>query len=416
MSKVDKKRILEQLNKIEAITFQNAIAMESPTLEMDLSVLVFEATYYKYSKIELHKEKTLQLLSRLVDVFPQQEYSNGFLEGFEGVFWVVDYLEKCEIIDNSNLLDELLPHLIQSLRFDLQYNNFDVFHGSINKLHFIITSNKFPDILVIELVNEFLDRLYENRIENEIGIYWYDVLAGEKGLIENVYVNLGIPHGMPGLLLFLIKLKEKKFQHDKIDVLVEGILKVIFNSKNINYQDSYFPGTIAPVDIGKEFHESSRLAYCYGDLGVVFAVLYASKILDKPELKEEVGMVIESLKTRLVTNSSIDVFEDYLFLDTAFCHGLSGVVYMFSKINKLLNNEEFEKRTEYWIKELLHNLEIQLTVTTSIYYPDYKQPTEEREKYTIYEQSILGGYSGTGLVLLSLLYEKFDWSDFFMLY
>lgn len=407
------------LNKIEAILFEKAIKMDNPTLEMDLSVLIFEATYYRYSKKEKYKEKALLLFNHFKKVFTNIEYHNGFLEGFEGIFWMVDYLKKSNIIEDDSLLDDLVPYFIESLEIDLEHNNFDVYHGSINKLNHIINSNKFSLESKENFVNIFLDNLYKTKTENEIGVFWYgEVYDDQKGIMKKIEgVNLGIPHGLPGLLIFLVRLKELNFKHSKLELLIQGILKTILNSKNKIIQDSHFPDELYILNYGKEFYRSSRLAYCYGDLGIAYAVLYTSKILGKPELKTEIIATIEVLKNRLVTNSSIDVYEDYFFLDTAFCHGLSGIVYMFSKINELLDDKEFKKRTAYWTSELLHNLEIQLAITPPVYYPDYKQPTDEKEeKYTVDEQSILAGYSGTGLVLLSLFYNKYDWSDFFMLY
>lgn len=406
------------INKIEAILFQKAIKMNAPSLEMDLSVLVFQATYYRYSKIEEYKEKAQLLLKRFIKNFSNIDYKSGFLEGFPGVIWVVNYLKKCNIIEDNSLLDHLYPHLIQSLEIDLKYNYFESFHGSINKLYFIINSNKFREIQVKSLIDEFIDTLYTNRIENKERIYWFDPVIGENDeFTTDRYINLGIPHGLPGVLIFLVKLKDMEIQHEKLDILIQGILKTIFDSKNEVVQESHFPSSIDILNLNKNYYSSSRLAYCYGDLGIAYAVLYTSKVLNKPELKKEIKSTIDSLKRRLITDSSIDVYEDYFFLDTAFCHGLSGIVYMFNKINELLDDKEFEKRTTYWTSELLHNLERQLAITPPIYYPDYKQPTDEKEeKYNIDEQSILAGYSGTGLVLLSLFYNKYDWSDFFMLY
>lgn len=393
--------------------------MDNPTLEMDLSVLIFEATYYRYSKKEKYKEKALLLFNHFKKVFTNIEYQNGFLEGFEGIFWVVDYLKKSNIIEGDSLLDDLVPYFIESLEIDLEHNNFDVYHGSINKLDSIINSNKFSSELKENFVNIFLDNLYKTKTENEIGVFWYgEVYDDQKGIMKKIGgVNLGIPHGLPGLLIFLVRLKEMNFKHSKLEILIQGILKTILNSKNKVIQDSHFPDELYILNYGEEFYRSSRLAYCYGDLGIAYAVLYTSKVLGKPELKTEISVTIEVLKNRLVTNSSIDVYEDYFFLDTAFCHGLSGIVYMFNKINELIEDKDFEERIRYWEKELLSNLEKQLTVTPPIYYPDYKQPTNKNEeKYTIDEQSILVGYSGTGLVLLSLIYKKQDWSSFLMLY
>lgn len=397
------------LDKIEPKLFNIAKEMKVPTLEEDLGILIFEATFYRYSKQNIYKEKSLLLFEKLINVYPERELGSGFLEGFEGVFWVISYLEKCNIIDDLTLLDDLMPYLINSLKNDIKYNNYDVLHGSINKLQFLINNQNFSRKDVSLFVDSFINSLYSNRNESEGGIYWIDEFDN-----EGVSVNIGLAHGLPSILIFLVKLKELNFKHSNLDKLINGIIVSLLNFKNKNSSYSRYPGYYR----FNEKETSSRLAYCYGDLGIAYAFLYAATILKRKDLQLEAIETIKYITNRDLKNSEVVIFEN-TFYDTAFCHGLSGITYMLKKINNLLKESDIkqtlENRISYWENKFIINLTEQLKIENEICYPDHKQLDKENP-FVIDDQSILGGYTGTGLVLLSLIYKKYDWSDFFLLY
>ncbi|XLS30477.1 lanthionine synthetase LanC family protein [Flavobacteriaceae bacterium M23B6Z8] len=396
-----KKEILQ----IESVLYDIATNMNMPTIAEDLGVVVFESTLYRYSKNEVYKQKTLELLEKAIEVFPERKMHTGFLEGFESFFWVVDYLFKHDIVSDDSFIDDLKPHLFKSIEIDLQGNFFDALHGSINKLDLLFNSEKYKQEEVLNYIDLFIDSLLENKVENEKGIYWYDSSMTEKNI-----VNLGLAHGISGILVFLTKIKNQGYENPKMDYLIEGIIKSLVSFKNKNPYNCYFPSNYS--ENGSE--AGSRLAWCNGDLGIAYAMLYSAETLKKTDLRKEAIEVINGLYHRRISNSEIDHFEENFFFDTAFCHGLSGITYTLAKINELLKNPLIDKRIDYWKGELLHNLNTQLNIKGDIYYPAYKQ--DKDHSYVLDTCSMLAGLTGTGLVLLSLEYGKYDWSDFFLLY
>lgn len=398
---------LEKIVSIEKTLFEHAQKMNNPTLEEDLGVLIFEATFYKYSKNNEYKEKAITLLNKAIEVFSSKELPMGFFEGFEGIFWVVQYLNQCNIIDDESLLNDLKPYLLQSLETDIADNNFDTIHGGPSKLQYLINSENSSEVEKNIYVDKFIESLYNNRQENEKGIYWYDIFEEEKGL-----VNLGLAHGLAAMLTFVSRLKEQGFKNPKIDILIKGITKSLLTFKNDSTQNSHFPDYFS--ELGNNKNVNSRLAWCYGDLGISYAFLYSSIITENKDLKLEALKVINSVVKRGISDSKLDHFEEYFFFDTAFCHGISGIVYILSKINQHLQNPLIEQRLNYWKSQLIHNLDIQLKIQDDIYYPWYRQDKEK--SFVLDKCSMLTGLTGTGLVLLSLQYDTYDWSDFFLLY
>lgn len=395
------------IEKIESQLFDKAILMELPTIEGDLGVLIFEATLYRYSKQEIYKEKALKLFNKLIAVFSDHELPSGFLEGFEGIFYTIQYLHKCDIIDDTILLKDLEVYLLQSLTNDFNISNFDPLHGSIPKLLYFINSTDKQREEIEPIINDFLNSLYENRIEINTGFLWKYPYGK-----ENKIIDLGIAHGVSGILSFLLRLKALNYQNQYLDILIKGILKSISSFKNKIKCGSIYPSTIS--ENSDKIRATSRLAWCNGDLGIAHTLLYASKVLKDDSLYNEVLEIMGAIVHRKISTSNIVHYEDYSFFDTGFCHGIGGIVYTLQKINQDLNDDFITKRIDYWEKQLMSNLEIQLSIQNEIYLPWERQ--DKDGTYTLDKVAALNGYTGVGLVLLSMQYKKYDWSDFFMLF
>ncbi|MEL6562069.1 MAG: lanthionine synthetase LanC family protein [Bacteroidota bacterium] len=398
----------KSLDLIEEQLYRHASNMSLPTIEEDLGVLLFEATFYKYSQNEAYKEKTLNLLDKAIDKFSSMDLPSGFFEGFEGIFWVIHYLHKCGIIPDEDMLDDMKPFLLQSLQVDFNVNGFDPIHGNIGKLQYILSAENHAGFDVEIIIDNFLDSLERHNQGKDGFVYWFDQNEPQDGL-----VNMGMAHGITAVLTFLSRLKELGLANDQSDRLVNGILKSLNQFKNPDYFDRNFPDHYSVIT-NMPVKPSSRLAWCYGDLSNAYALLYTGLVYQDEQLQLQAVKVVNDVVNRGVTDSKIDHFDDYSFMDTAFCHGLSGIVYILSKINNILNDPMIEKRISYWENELHKNLAVQLQIAGDIYYPWYRQ--DESRSFILDRCSLLTGHTGTGLVLLSRAYKQYDWSNIFQLY
>lgn len=398
------------LKKIESVLLNKCKNLDKPLLSHDLSFLLFEASYYKYSKDIKHKEICLNLLNNLLDSFDQIEYTTGgFTESFEGVLWLLVYLKKCNILDDDECYKDLIPYLHDSIDFDLESNNFDLLHGVLNKIQTLINFYGNDSSKAEKYINLFVDRIFETRIEKDNCIFWYNEVYDDGSRA----VNLGFAHGLPSLLVFLLKLKAEGYDNNKISVLIDGIINSLLS---FSYEKSYdfFIPDVFYEDLDKNKYDSSRLAFCYGDLGLAFSFLFASKILDREDLSNLAEKIVYRVCKRTLTTSGILHYNDDHFFDTSFCHGISGVLFILTRINKIIDKEYLTKTIKYWNDELIYNLNIQLNIEGEIKFPFWMQPLSG-DPYIIDEECILTGYSGTGLILLSLVYGKDDWSEIFLL-
>lgn len=405
----DHDKISSYLFEIENILFDKCKPLKNPLLSHDLSFVLIQAVEYKYSKDEKYKKTCLQFVENLIECFSEIEFGVGFLESFEGIIWLFNYLEKNEILDNDDYYKDLIPFLYDSIEHDIESNNFDLMHGVIVKLQTLINYYGVAHTTTKKYLDLFVDKLDASKIQENNRIFWYDEIYkdGSRG------ANLGYAHGLPSLLVFLLKLRSVNYTHHHLLPLAEGVINSLLGFKYDNRSDCSFPAVHHEID-AKNNLEGSRLAFCYGDLGVAFSLLYASKILDLPHLLTFSEEVVEKICSRSITSSSIMQYEEYNFIDTSFCHGISGILFMLMRINKVIKNDLLTYRINYWKDQLYHNLDTQLSIYGPIKFPYLRNP-KDAEAYIIDEECILMGYSGTALVLISILYDRDDWSEFFLL-
>ncbi|AWK06345.1 hypothetical protein HYN56_19785 [Flavobacterium crocinum] len=389
------------LFKIEDAFYLNALKMSKPVIENDLGALLYFATKYTYSKEEKYKVIARELLDNFIDVFSSYEFQTGILEGFDGTGYVLAYIKKCGIIDTEELLDDIESLLLQSLRLNINDLNFDLLYGSIGKVQYLLDSGRFN--VFAELINSLIEKLYNCREEIDGRIFWYE--------LESRNINLGLAHGLPGIFVFLTRLKALEFKNEYIDILLNGIFNSFLFFENTIPSISSFG---AGFPLSKELTCHSRLAWCYGDLGIAYAILYYGKISGNKLVLEKYYNMLSLILQRSISESGLVHFSDYSFFDTGFCHGLSGIYYILYKLNEMENNESLQYKIEYWQTELLRNIEIQLSIEGDILFPKERQNSQEI--YTIDKETMLNGVWGVGLVLLTARYKIADWSNFFLLY
>ncbi|WP_281234887.1 lanthionine synthetase LanC family protein [Flavobacterium gelatinilyticum] len=396
--------------KIDKILFASAKKMSNPVINHDLGVLIYFAARYKINKEQLYKKRCIYLLNKFVAIFNDHEFSRGSFDGFESVFLTIEYLKKCEIIDDaSSFLEELEDNLYQSIMNDIEENMFEVFYGSIGKIQYFLDEDKIKEDKISNLINLFVNSLWESRKEIEGQIYWIDKVKYDEKL---EVIDLGMAHGICSVLIFFVKLKELQFSNPYLDNLISGLIKTFKNAENAVKGTSFFPDVYSI----KNKHLNlinSRPAYCVGDLPISYAFCYAGRVLNNEDLIQYSKKIIKVNAHATVSTSSLYYFEEHDFFDIGFCHGISSFLFLFHKINRYHENDFIDFKIEYWKKELIKNISKIIKIKGTIY---YSHPYNEvRYKVPVNKNSFLNGLSGAALALLAIEYNETDWSRFLCL-
>lgn len=381
-----------------------------PSIEYRISYLLFYATYYEYSGLEQYKTKALALYDSIIEDYENHDLNFSLYEGIEGLGWACIYLNKCKIIQDDSIFDDLSDYLYKSLDISLMNHSWDLLYGYIGKMTSIL-SYRSPDqeAKKKEYIHKILEDLNETKQVIDQGYFWLE---------EDKYksINLGLAHGTFSILLFLLKIKESGFDSALLADLIEGtkngILGSVSEKKSINI---FANGLSLDKQIDLNLHHFSRLAWCYGDLGALYSLAKYNQYGEDAAVRLLLTQLMDALTLRGISTSGLIHFEKEDFYDPGFCHGIAGIYYLLQISSNLLPKDQYlEDRITYWKNQLDRNLtKVFAHHSDVIYYPGGSGTFLGEEEYN--REAFLNGYVGIGLILLSMKYDRYDWSEFLLI-
>lgn len=382
-------------NKIQEIA--NTLASYQPVkygFEGCRGVALFLMQYYQYTKNEIYYNKALKLIEKEFEFYSEGCDNPSFWTGVAGLGWFCNAIIK-KHFDNEydsgiNAIDSLFESMIlNDQRHGLYY--YDYLHGNLGLANYFISENQFKPLF------EIVDKLYEFAIidKSSGGLKWGTHTKNNK----TIDFNLSLSHGMSSIVSMLSKIYLLGIQKDKCAHMLEGSINYILTQKlpQKNYTSIY--GAMA-IESMKPLCDS-RMSWCYGDLCVAIAFWHAAKALDHKDLFDKaIEIFIHASKRR-------DLKQNHV-IDACFCHGTSGIAYIFKKIFAHTGIKEFQEAADYWINKTL-------TMCCSEHYPAGYGYWCGENGY-VNEYGILDGIAGIGLSLLSFVsHNMFDWDDCLLL-
>lgn len=306
---------------------------------------------YKKNHNLVDKEKIIFLIKKIFENIENDEIlSPTYCDGLAGIGFIVLKLksnnffkageddEIVEFIDDLLLqLDEILSDQLHNF---LSYDEFDILHGSMGLgMYFLERDLKQNVSLIIE-------KLYDEAYFKEDEIHWkkYD-----KYQTHTTVIDMGQAHGNAAVLFFLMK-ASKKIENEKLSNLIKGSLNFYINNFNapIKGKKCFYPSLIKAdeYEANNLDFNVSRLAWCYGDLGVLNTLLLTIKELN--------------LDFDLIANKLEVLFErryenEFFVIDNGFCHGTSGIGAILDRMNEIINSDNCKIASEYWYQYLFNS-------------------------------------------------------------
>jgi len=204
---------------------------------------------------------------------------------------------------------------------------------------------------------------------------------------------------MSSIIGILTKLHEHEIFQTATAPLLRGAVHYILSLENTDEKFCVFPNT---VTLNNTISKKSRLAWCYGDLGVGIRLWFAAKTLNDEKLKEKAISVFKHSALRTKE-------EDTMVVDAGICHGSYGNAQLFTSMYKETGVIEFKNAANFWINDGLKR------GTFEDGHAGYKQWRGNEKKWHN-EISLLEGVAGIGLVIIDHL-SSFDskWDECLMM-
>src|SRR6185503_9355574 len=132
---------------------------------------------------------------------------------------------------------------------------------------------RWPGGLAAGCLHRVCERLEEMAVPQEAGVTWptpeWSLLPKDRESFPQGMVNLGVAHGVPGVLPVLARAVARGAAPESARALLHGAVAWLLSRKLPADQESVFPSAWGP---GTE-PASTRAAWCYGDPGIAAALL-----------------------------------------------------------------------------------------------------------------------------------------------
>jgi len=149
---------------------------------------------------------------------------------------------------------------------------------------------RLPNPAAAETLGLLVGHLERTAEASDAGLTWLTLPdwlpPWQRDAMPDGCYNLGVAHGVPGVLGFLAAAQRTGFQDPRIARLADGLASWIF-AQRLGGDESRYPAAMVP---GKR-SDPTRSAWCYGDPGIAAVLLSAARAFNRPDWEEEALIV-----------------------------------------------------------------------------------------------------------------------------
>lgn len=340
---------------------------------------------YHYSRIENSCEEIADnLLDKMFHSLHRQPQVATYCNGLSGLGMGLLTLQKDGFIGGvDTALDAIDPAISHSLDIFIKNNNIDFLHGLIGIGFYLLDRQKSRKDYSITRISKIIEYLHKSKISQDNIVKW----KYNGGRLSKPY-NISLSHGVSSIVVFLSRLLRTDLldwaKESKVKEMLRGTVRYILANR-VDTQEfgCWFASSSIESD---DIPHRSRLAWCYGDLGVATALLEAGKTLNDSELKDfALRVLLYSAKRK---ESKANFVNDF-----CVCHGSVGIAQIFRSHGIALKEKSLLNAAEYWENDTLQRVVNIEGRNTLLYYDPERGGFRE-------SAGILNGIAGAGLYFL----------------
>ena len=306
--------------------------------------------------------------------------------GLAGIGWMFQHLcDKGWLQADTNILledfDKFLPTI---MLHHLSKGQIDFLHEATGIAYYFFSRHR-DNQAATQVLNYYAAQMHQLAEKNDNSIKWETIIDHKKN--EKGY-NISLSHGMASIVAMLSKLYTvDNLGSPQLENMISDSVNYILEQEiDVQKHGSFFPSVA--LESSHETH-GSRLAWCYGDLGM--ALYQAGNTLNRQDwIDKAVNILVYAAEKRrdLAQNSVVDA---------CLCHGTSGIALVFCRMWRNTRLPEFKRAADHWIEQTLKMARFEDGLA------GYK--IWHGKDGFVNQTGLLEGIAGIGLALTSYAYD-----------
>lgn len=348
--------------------------------------LYYHALYEAFGEYE-NGEKAGALLEEVfanLSKSDMQLYGNAFGGGGAGLGYIVNLFSKTGLVevDADDDLDVLDSYLYKTaLEQITQHDRNDFLHGATGTIHYF--TQRADEEKIRGYLENLVTALCNKAVTTSRGTWIKNWVTERK---ENTEINLSLSHGLCSFLIILVNAWQAGIRADCIkETVTQGVNFILSYQMDIDIPRkkwSLFPSTVNATNLS-DYFPSSRLAWCYGDLGPILLLYKAAAIVDNADWVDKANLFGTFTIMRNDPESTAAT-------ETLFCHGTAGIAEFYNTLYRLSGIEKYQAARTFWLEKTISMLPGEM----------------EKALYHGKECDFLEGLVGVNLALLSYISDK----------
>jgi lantibiotic modifying enzyme len=388
---------IQEKERIEKTIFDLSIALSKikcpqPGLFIgDVGLSLFYGYLFKYTNKGNYQKQCVKRVANSLNKITSIELLPSFESGISGICWGLNHLIQTGVIKEDFeciITDEINQYLSTYFNLYVKKNNYDYFSGALGIALNFLDYNK-ANSNATDCLKNVISYLKEASRKQSIGIAW------ETPFKEGY--NLGLSHGIPSIIVILAKLHKQDINKNAtLSLLRDAINWIISQADLTSLKDPVYK--YSTITDGKK----TKLAWCYGDLGVAIALLQAYKATGNTEWLNLATALMKKTESR--KEEGVE--------DAQFCHGSVGIAHIYNRFYQVTGIESFRECSKFWYIKTLEYSKFEDGIA------GYKSARKDSDYNTTFVNApgLLEGCAGIGLSLLSSISSiEPKWDSCFLL-
>jgi lantibiotic modifying enzyme len=342
-----------------------------------------------------------EYLNLAIEALTSKLMGPSLYSGFAGIAWAAEHVTNLLSDSPEDLGGDIDVALATYLSRSPWKEDYDLIVGLVGIGVYCLERPHSPAARhCLELI---LERLSELAEVSGNGTTWFTppelLPPQQRELYPNGYYNLGLAHGVPGIIALLGRMYSAGIAPARTSSLLDGAVRWLLQQRLPEKAKSSFAPFIAP----DQKAEDCRLAWCYGDGGLAAAVLLASRHTGNKDWEDEALQIARRAAQRDPESCHVR--------DVSFCHGSAGLAHIFNRFYQATHDELFAQTSRFWLERTLQFRQPGTGAAGySVLVPDEQLNINFQPRYGLIE-----GVAGVGLPFLAAVTDVEPlWDRMFM--